>query len=177
MSTTRALSALAVLGLTVFAACGGDDDDAASTQPAAAPAATAASGGGYDYGYGEEAPAPAAAASGPALATAEGSLGTMLVDASGLTLYAFMTDTAGVPTCVDACAEAWPPALVDGEPAVEGVDASVVSTVEHPAGGTQLAVAGHPLYTFAGDAAPGDVNGHGSGDLWFAVTPDGTPIP
>ena len=101
----------------------------------------------------------------------------MLVDAGGLTLYVFMSDTAGVPTCVDACAEAWPPALVDGEPSAEGVDASLVSTVEHPAGGTQLAVAGHPLYTFAGDAAPGDVNGHGSGDLWFAVTPAGTPIP
>ena len=134
---------------------------------------------GTTYGYGDEAPAPAAAASGSArgAAAAEGSLGTMLVDAGGLTLYAFMTDTAGVPTCVDACAEAWPPALVDGEPAVDGVDASLVSTVEHPAGGTQLVVAGHPLYTFAGDAAPGDVNGHGSGDLWFAVAPDGTPIP
>ena len=101
----------------------------------------------------------------------------MLVDAGGLTLYAFMTDTEGVPTCVDACAEAWPPALVDGEPTIEGVDAALVSTVEHPAGGTQLVVDGHPLYTFAGDAAPGDVNGQGSGDLWFAVAPDGTLIP
>ena len=101
----------------------------------------------------------------------------MLVDADGLTLYAFTTDTEGVPTCVDTCAEAWPPALVDGEPTVEGVDAAIVSTVDHPAGGTQLVVDGHPLYTFAGDAAPGDVNGQGSGDLWFAVAPDGTLIP
>ena len=46
--------------------------------------------------------------------------------------------------------------------------------VEHPAGvtaqGRRL-----PLYIFAGDAAPGDVNGQGSGGVWFVVAPDGTP--
>jgi predicted lipoprotein with Yx(FWY)xxD motif len=169
-----------MISLAAIAACGGDDDTTTSEAPADAPAAgaeTVPAPGGYDYGYSETAPATDAAASGAALATAEGSLGTMLVDADGLTLYAFTPDEEGVPTCVDACAEAWPPALVDGEPTVEGVDASLVTTVEHPAGGAQLAVDGHPLYTFAGDAAPGDVNGQGSGDMWFAVAPDGSLIP
>ena len=95
-------------------------------------ATTAPAGGGFDYGYGESPPASAPAASGAALSTAESSLGTVLVDAGGLTLYAFMTDTEGVPTCVDTCAEAWPPALVEGEPTVEGVDAALVGDRRAP---------------------------------------------
>jgi predicted lipoprotein with Yx(FWY)xxD motif len=188
MNITRArrLTALTVLGLATITACGGDDDASTDTQAGAAPPTAAAAAAPttaaveYDaYGYEIERPAPTAAAApaGAALATAETSLGAVVVDAGGLTLYAFTPDTGGVPTCVDACADAWPPALVDGEPAVEGVDAALVTTVEHPAGGTQLVVDGHPLYTFAGDAAPGDVNGHGSGDVWFAVAPDGSLIP
>jgi predicted lipoprotein with Yx(FWY)xxD motif len=184
MNMTRAWRATAItlISLAGVAACGGDDETTSETQadaPAAAAATTAAPAGGYDYGYGNETERaePAASASGAALATAEGSLGTMVVDANGLTLYAFTPDDAGVPTCVDACADAWPPAFVDGEPTVEGVDASLVATVEHPAGGTQLVIDGHPLYTFAGDSAPGDVNGQGSGDMWFAVAPDGALIP
>ena len=191
ISRARRLTALTVLGLATITACGGDDDASTDTQ-AGAPAAPATPAGAatattaaveYDaYGYEIERPTPTAAAgaaagSGVALAAAESSLGTVLVDAAGLTLYAFTPDTGGVPTCVDACADAWPPAVVDGEPTVDGVDAALVTTVEHPAGGTQLVVDGHPLYTFAGDAAPGDVNGHGSGDVWFAVASDGSLIP
>ena len=184
MITTRArrATALIVIGVVALAACGGDDDTTPSTEaaPAAAAAAattTAAPGGVYDYSYGaSEEPAGPAAATGAALATAEGSLGAMLVDAAGMTLYAFTRDGEGVPTCVDACADAWPPALVDGAPTLDGVDEAIVTTAEHPAGGTQLVDDGHPLYTFAGDAAPGDVNGQGSGDTWFAVAPDGALI-
>jgi predicted lipoprotein with Yx(FWY)xxD motif len=178
MNITRTCTALSVISLVAIAACGADDDttsESPADAPAAAAATTAAPGGLYDYSYGGDAErTEPAATSGVALATAESSLGAMLVDAGGLTLYAFTEDTAGEPTCLDACADAWPPALVEGEPTVEGVDASLVTTVEHPAGGTQLVVDGHPLYTFSGDAAPGDVNGHGSGDVWFVVAPDGT---
>ncbi len=188
ISRARRLTALTVLGLATITACGGDDDASTDTQggataaPAGAATATTAAVEYDSYGYAIEpsastAAAGAAAGSGVALATAESSLGTVLVDAAGLTLYAFTPDTGGVPTCVDSCADAWPPAFVDGEPTVDGVDAALVTTVEHPAGGTQLVVDGHPLYTFAGDAAPGDVNGQGSGDAWFAVAPDGTLIP
>ena len=188
ISRARRLTALSVLGLATITACGGDDDASTDTQsgataaPAGAATATTAAVEYDAYGYEIERPTPTAAAgaaagSGMALATAESSLGTVLVDAGGLTLYAFTPDTGGVPTCVDSCADAWPPALVEGEPTVDGVDAALVATVEHPAGGTQLVVDGHPLYTFAGDAAPGDVNGQGSGDAWFAVAPDGTLVP
>ena len=126
-----------------------------------------------------EATAPAAGAAVHAgaatVATAETSIGTVLVDGAGTHAVRLHEDTAGEPTCVDACAEAWPPALVDGAPTVGDLDAALFSTVEHPAG-TQLKVGDSPLYTFAGDAAPGDVNGQGSGDVWFAVAADGTLV-
>ncbi|MET0460722.1 MAG: hypothetical protein ABW195_15835, partial [Ilumatobacteraceae bacterium] len=115
------------------------------------------------------------AASGAGVTTAETSIGTVLVDADGMTLYAFTKDTAGQPTCLDDCAGAWPPALVLGELTFGDLDASVFSTVDNPEG-DQLTAAGQPLYTFAGDAAPGDVTGQGSGGVWFAVAPDGTLI-
>ena len=43
-------------------------------------------------------------------------------------------------------------------------------------GGTQLKAGKWPLYSFSGDAAPGDVNGQGSGGVWFVVAADGSLI-
>jgi predicted lipoprotein with Yx(FWY)xxD motif len=110
------------------------------------------------------------------VATAETELGTVLVDANGLTLYAFTPDEAGQPTCTGECAGAWPPALVEGEPNYGDLDPSVFSLVEHPEGGQQLKAGDWPLYTFAGDAAPGDTNGQGQGGVWYVVAPDGSLI-
>lgn len=106
--------------------------------------------------------------------TRESDLGTILVNAQGLTLYGFTPDTEGESTCVDDCAAAWPPALV-GEADVSLLDPERFSTVEHPSG-TMLKIGDWPLYTFANDAAPGDVNGQGVGDVWYVVAPDGTLI-
>ncbi len=174
--------------VALLAACGGDDDadqpaPAATDAPAAtnappataAPAADPAYGGLYDYDDDTAAPATAAAPGAAAVATADTDLGTILVDGGGMTLYAFTEDADGQPTCVDACADAWPPALVEGEPDVGDLDAAAFTVVDHPMG-SQLKAGDFPLYTFAGDQAPGDTNGQGSGDVWFVVAPDGTPI-
>jgi predicted lipoprotein with Yx(FWY)xxD motif len=108
---------------------------------------------------------------------ADTSLGEVLVDAEGMTLYVFTNDAAGVPTCEGQCADNWPAALVDGAvTAGDGLDAAAFSTVPALAGGAQLAVGGQPLYTFAADTTAGDVNGQGVGDVWFAVQADGTPV-
>ena len=130
------------------------------------------------------APAPAAAPATPAVPAApaivaratESPLGVIVVDGSGRTLYGFTKDDDGTPTCVDACAEAWPPAIVEGEPAVEGLDQALFSTVDRPDGTKQLKMGKWPLYTFSGDAGPGEVNGQGSGGSWFVVARDGTLI-
>jgi predicted lipoprotein with Yx(FWY)xxD motif len=104
-------------------------------------------------------------------------LGTIVTDADGRSLYLFTQDEAGTPTCSGGCAEAWPPLLVDAEPvATAGIDPTLLSTVEHPDGGRQLKIGKWPVYRFAGDAAPGDAAGQGSGGDWFLIGPDATSI-
>ena len=105
--------------------------------------------------------------------SAESSLGPILVDADGLSLYGFTNDVDGVPACYEACADAWPPVIVDSDTLPEGLDPEVFSVVERTDGSQQLVAGSWPLYRFAGDAAPGDINGQGSGDVWFLADPAG----
>ncbi|MEM9561752.1 MAG: hypothetical protein AAGA93_03980 [Actinomycetota bacterium] len=125
---------------------------------------------------GDAAAAPAEQAA-PIVGTASTDLGDALVDGAGLTLYGFLPDRdAGAPTCNDACADAWPPIIVDGGQVPDGLDPELFSLMPRDDDSMQLAAGIWPLYLFAGDAAPGDVNGQGSGDAWFVVAPDGKLI-
>ena len=112
----------------------------------------------------------------PDLGLAQTPLGAIVVDGEGRTLYAFTKDANGSPTCVEGCATAWPPIVLEGLPVAAGVDAQLVTTVERPDGGSQLKVGKWPVYHFAGDEQPGDVNGQGSGGVWFVIAPDGKLI-
>jgi predicted lipoprotein with Yx(FWY)xxD motif len=90
----------------------------------------------------------------------------------------FDADAEGESTCLDGCAAAWPPLLVEGDavPALaEGLDPAMFSIVEHP-NGPMLKVGDWPLYYFANDTAPGDLNGQGANEVWWLVAPDGTPV-
>lgn len=107
------------------------------------------------------------------VAVADSDLGSILVDADGLTLYGFTEDSDGNPTCNEACADAWPPVIVDGDALPAGLDESVFSVVVRDDGTSQLKAGKWPLYLFAGDAAPGEFNGQESGDVWFVATADG----
>ncbi|GIU84033.1 MAG: hypothetical protein KatS3mg008_0808 [Acidimicrobiales bacterium] len=104
------------------------------------------------------------------------SLGTVLVDGRGFTLYAFVNDAAGVPTCTGACADLWPPVLGDRVEVSPDLDASDFSTAPRDDGGRQVRLREIPLYRYSGDEKPGDINGHGVAGVWTAVGPDG-PIP
>ena len=125
---------------------------------------------------------PSASASGgdddeTTVMVAESDLGEILVDGEGRTLYLFTPDEAGEPTCYEACAQAWPPLLVDGEVEVgEGLDDDDFSTAERTDGGQQVKVGDWPLYYFANDEQPGDTNGQGLNDVWFVVSPEGEAI-
>ena len=102
-----------------------------------------------------------------------GELGEVLVGANGLTLYAFTKDVDGASTCLDACAAAWPALTVtEGFAVAAGLDGAVFTTVERPDGTKQLKVGKWPLYYYAGDGAPGETNGQGVGEVWFAVAAD-----
>jgi predicted lipoprotein with Yx(FWY)xxD motif len=121
---------------------------------------------------------PAAAASKVQIKTAKTSIGTILVNAQGFTLYSFAKDTSTSSACSGACAAAWPPVI--GTPvAASGVTLSgKLGTIKRSDGTLQATYDGHPLYTFAGDSAPGQVKGNGLNGLWHAITPSGSmPVP
>jgi predicted lipoprotein with Yx(FWY)xxD motif len=165
-STTvrRSGGALFFAAALALSACGSD----------AAPIAVAAADTTADAAA--AAPEAEATESAALVGTASSDLGDILVDANGLSLYGFLDDTEGLPTCDGACADAWPPVFTDSAELPAGLDASVFSVVERNDGSFQLKAGAWPLYLFAGDGAPGDVNGQGSGDVWFLSAPDGSLI-
>jgi predicted lipoprotein with Yx(FWY)xxD motif len=91
--------------------------------------------------------------------------GGMLADGKGMTLYVFKKDAANQSTCYDGCAKAWPPFFV-GDPAKADAEFTVVQRKD---GTKQWAFKGQPLYYYAGDAAPGEATGEGSGGVWYVV--------
>jgi predicted lipoprotein with Yx(FWY)xxD motif len=137
--------------------------------------AVACSGGGATQAP-TQAPTQTAAAD---VQLASSDLGEILVDSEGMTLYGFVPDEeTGEPTCYDDCATNWPPLIVESDFTVgEGLDQTAFSTAERTDdAGTQLAIGTYPLYYFANDSAPGDVNGQGVGEIWYVVGADGELI-
>ena len=123
-------------------------------------------------------PSPSPAGSGTKVAVANNSkLGQILVDDKGMTLYLFVKDTGTSSTCYDQCATFWPPLLTTGTPqAGTGANQSLLGTTTRTDGKVEVTYAGHPLYYFQKDKAPGDITGqgvNGFGDLWWVLTPAG----
>jgi predicted lipoprotein with Yx(FWY)xxD motif len=113
------------------------------------------------------------------VATADSSLGTILVDSAGKTLYDFDRDTGTTSTCDGVCAVDWPPVIApDSLPASLPVVTGELGTTTRGDGSKQLTIDGHPVYTYSGDQ-PGQTHGQGltlNGGLWSAVTPAGSPV-
>jgi predicted lipoprotein with Yx(FWY)xxD motif/plastocyanin len=108
---------------------------------------------------------------------ATSSLGDILVDAKGMTLYLFKNDTDGESTCYDSCATNWPPLLSEGQPqAGEGINSALLGTVARTDGSMQVVYNKMPLYYFAKDTAPGDTTGQEVGDVWYVVSPAGEAV-
>ena len=123
-------------------------------------------------------PAPAAGvleervASIPWISVASSSLGQILVDGQGLSLYLV---SSGV--CTGSCAGIWPPVPYDDVAVLgDGIDAFLLGQTEREDGFLQATYNGHPLYLYSGDSAPGDVNGQGVSDVWFAVDATGNGV-
>jgi predicted lipoprotein with Yx(FWY)xxD motif len=98
-----------------------------------------------------------------------------IVDEFDNALYLFTSDGGGATSCTDDCASTWPP-LVREVVAGQGVSATLLGTITRPDDAIQVTYNDHPLYYFSGDT-PGDVNGHGVGDVWFLVEPSGEAVP
>lgn len=165
-----AAAATAALGLATLTGCYGQDNgskDAPATSPPAgtAPATTAPAGG----------QAPAGVTTASLSATGSDTLGTIVTDGEGRTLYRFDEDTAkpSVSNCAADCAAKWPPALAGATVQLSGVENGLVGTVTRADGTKQLTLNGWPLYRFAKDTKAGDTLGQGVGGTWFAATPEG----
>ena len=101
-------------------------------------------------------------------------LGKIIVDEAGRTLYGFTKDTKDTTTCYDKCEQAWPPLLQTDTPKLgDGLDANMLGTTTRKDGTIQVTYNGMPLYYYFKDQAPGDTTGQGVGGVWYVVAPDG----
>jgi predicted lipoprotein with Yx(FWY)xxD motif len=120
------------------------------------------------------------ASSGSTVNVRSTSLGKILVDSQGRTLYLFEKDTGPKSTCFGACASAWPPFRTTGKPkAGAGVTASLLGTTTRSDGNDEVTYSGHPLYYYAGDQKAGDTNGQDLnqfGAPWYVLSPAGKKI-
>jgi predicted lipoprotein with Yx(FWY)xxD motif len=154
----------------------------ATTAPTTAPAATNTA----EPTVAPTAVVTAAATTAPAAVTipdsakvmvATSSLGKILVDDKGMTLYMFTKDTPRTSTCYDKCATAWPPLLTKNmATAGDGADASLLGTTTRKDGSMQVTYNKMPLYYYAKDKAPGDTVGQDVGQVWYVVDPTGKVI-
>src|ERR1700684_2578899 len=148
----------------VLAACG---SSATSTHTGAA------YGAGSMPSSASSAPAMMAAASAKTatLAVKSTSIGSVLTNAQGDTLYWYANDTKDSPsTCTGSCAAQWP--MVAGKAvAAAGVKpAGTLGSVTDAGGVAQATYDGYPLYTYAGDMTPGQTTGNGVGGVWHVFT-------
>ena len=158
----------------IVAACSSGAASPSAAAPSVAPSEAPAS-----EAPASEAPASEAPAADVELMVAESDLGQIITDGAGMTLYGFVPDEPGTPTCYDGCAEAWPPVLAEDAAAVTagaGLDAAKLSTVDRTDGGKQLKYGTWTLYYFANDAAAGETKGQGLNDVWYVIAPSGDLI-
>lgn len=151
------LLVLLVSGMLLLAGC--------TQQPATSPATTVATP--------LPAPQQTAAKTPDTIGTGNSSLGTVLVDAGGKTLYYFTKDRVDSNTsaCTGTCADTWPPFA----PGIVRVSAPLsqedFGTSIGAGGGQQITYYGLRLYTYKADLKAGDVNGENVNKVWFAATP------
>lgn len=95
------------------------------------------------------------------------SLGKVLVNAHGMTLYTYSKDTNGKSDCNGGCAKAWPPLQ-----ATSGSPSGNWSIITRSDGEKQWAYKGKPLYNWIKDAKPGDTMGDGLlNGAWHVAQP------
>jgi predicted lipoprotein with Yx(FWY)xxD motif len=110
------------------------------------------------------------------------SLGNVLANGGGFTLYTFTRDGRGHDRCVTVtgCTGVWPVLKTSGSPiAGNGVRRSLLGTIKLPGGTRQVTYAGHPLYTYVGDSGPGQtgyVGVHQFGGAWYAINAAGRVV-
>jgi predicted lipoprotein with Yx(FWY)xxD motif len=126
--------------------------------------------------------AVASSAQAPTVRLEQTSIGKILVDRYGYTLYLFTRDRRGQDRCVNVsdCLNTWPALTTRHKPiAGKNIKHSLLGTIKLHGGTLQVTYAGHPLYTYAEDFGPGSTLNVGTkeyGGLWYAVSAAGRPV-
>jgi len=172
----------ATLLLTLLTACGDDSrpeaDELTSTPSPTDRATDAPTSASTDEPTPSTAPEPSEGDT--RIVVADSDFGDMLFDGTGQAIYLFDLEASSKPRCYDACAEAWPPVLTQGEAiAGLGVESSLLATTERTDGTIQVTYNDHPLYFYAHEGRR-EVKCHDvfmNGGNWYVVQPDGDPAP
>lgn len=178
-----------LLVAAVAASCGKTDTTTTSpTTSGSGATSTAAAGGttattkastGTTRATGSSTPSGTATASSPqavAVKLGTSSLGEILVDGDGKTLYLFKKDTGSTSACTGACTNAWPPLLGSSVTPGAGLDSGDFATITRDDGTTQITFYGHPLYRYAADETAGETTGQGLNGNWYVVSKSGQPV-
>lgn len=96
-------------------------------------------------------------------------VGNILTDSKGMTLYYFTDDKGKESVCYDECAALWPPFVIK-----EDLQASqnlngrlgVIDRRDHT---RQVTFDGKPLYFYVKDTQPGDLKGRHLDNKWFLI--------
>ncbi len=100
-------------------------------------------------------------------------LGDYFTDGEGRTVYLFTKDAAIFSSaCTGDCLTNWPPVPApSGRLTLPPTAFGELAPMNGNDGAKQLAFNGIPLYYFAGDTEPGQINGQGVGGVWWIVAP------
>ncbi|HEV7382856.1 MAG TPA: hypothetical protein VGN64_23835, partial [Dyadobacter sp.] len=98
------------------------------------------------------------------------SLGNVLTDQKGRTLYFFTKDVKGTSACNGGCLDIWPILTLAATPRLDtGLVASDFASITRADGKSQVTYKGWPLYYYASDVAAGEVKGENVGDVWYVA--------
>src|SRR5439155_425845 len=138
--------------------------------PSSSAPASSAPASSAPAGSAPAAPGGSAAGGAATVQVAKTSLGNVLTDDKGRTLYMFTVDKGSTSLCYNECEAAWPPLLTTGKAQVgKGLDARLVGTTTRKDGTKQVTYKGLPLYYFTPDKAVGDTTGQGVKKVWYVV--------
>lgn len=100
-------------------------------------------------------------------------LGTILTDAAGFTLYFYTLDIKrDSSSCYDDCLVAWPEFYVENPTVAGGLLLEDFATITREDGLLQTTYKGWPLYYYVGDMAPSHAYGEGIGEVWYVAKRD-----
>jgi predicted lipoprotein with Yx(FWY)xxD motif len=95
--------------------------------------------------------------------------GNILVNRSKRVLYIFDKDSVNTSACYNECAKRWPPLIVSSAETIPPNVSGAFGTIVRSDGGVQATHNGKPLYFYADDVFPGDMNGDGYGGFWHTI--------